>query len=54
MYEYTMKNCPIEDFSCPYFSHGFCFMDNPEEECEDMMITDDWDMDLFVDDEYPS
>lgn len=54
MYEYVMKNCPIEDFSCPYFFHGFCFMDNPEEECEDMMITDDWDMDLFADNEYPS
>lgn len=35
---YQMKGCPTLDFACPYFYQGFCQMDNPEQECEDMMF----------------
>lgn len=36
--DYRMKGCPTLDFACPYFYQGFCQMDNPEQECEDMMF----------------
>lgn len=27
--------CPGWNFGCPYYSQGFCKMDNPLEECDD-------------------
>lgn len=36
--DYQMKDCPTLDFTCQYFYKGFCQMDNPEQECEDMML----------------
>lgn len=36
--DYKMRGCPTLDFSCPYYFQGFCSLDNPEQECEDMML----------------
>lgn len=39
--DYKMRGCPTLDFSCPYYFQGFCSLDNPEQECEDMMLEDE-------------
>lgn len=36
--DYQMKGCPTLNFTCPYWFQGFCSLDNPEQECEDMMF----------------
>lgn len=28
------RDCPVEDFTCPYWKNGICELDNAEQECD--------------------
>lgn len=27
--------CPVDDFTCPYYIEGICYIENPIEDCGD-------------------
>lgn len=40
--------CPSGDFTCPYWSQGFCTIGDPKEDCDDyaaLAFWEDWDDD---------
>ena len=40
-----MIECPMNDWECPYYEDGNCFIDNPDEDCDAFYDCDDEDFD---------
>lgn len=41
-----MIECPMNDWECPYYEDGNCFIDNPKEDCDGFYDPDEWESDL--------
>lgn len=40
-----MIKCPASDWECPYYQDGYCFIDNPKENCDCFYDSDNEDFD---------